>query len=441
MKLTFNPWTIIAIFAVVFLVPGCQTTGSDSNNPAEIEVIKSTSERNTSPTLVEGDLDQLVFDNTVFTFNFYHEVKEELENLIFSTHSISVALAMTWAGARNSTETQMSQALQFNLPQLRLHPTFNALDLALNSRGEGGSGSSGSGFRLNIVNALWGQRDYYFLEDFLDVLAINYDAGMRILDFKADPEACRHTINDWVAQQTENRIENLLPEQSITGDTRLVLTNAIYFIAAWAIPFDEVLTEDGEFYLLDGDSVSVPMMTLSEGCGELGETTAGAVFDGYQAVELPYQGEELSMVLLVPDRGRFLEIEQRLDAEMIRSTVQALGNRTVYLVMPKFNYESTFRLKDTLSAMGMPEAFTFQADFSGMTGGKDLFIGNVYHKAFISVDEAGTEAAAASAVVMFEGGFTLPPMSVSIDRPFIYFIRDIETGAILFLGRVLNPQI
>lgn len=424
---------------MVLFLSGCKDPMNNKNQPTDGNLIKSSLERDTSPTLAEGELNRLVTDNTTFALNFYHQVKGTAGNLLFSPHSISTALAMTYAGALGNTETQMARALQFNLSQDRLHPAFNALDLALNSRGKNGTEGNGTSFRLNIVNATWGQKGYSFLSDFLDVLALNYGAGMRVLDFSSNPDAARITINDWVAKQTEDRIKDLLPDGSVTQDTRLVLTNAIYFFASWAIPFDKTLTTNGAFYLLDGTTVSAPMMTLSPGSGEKGEKTAGAVFDGYLAVELPYVDDELSMVLLVPDQGRFFEVEQAINTAMIQAVFDSLGHRTVNLVMPKFGYESTFLLKDTLTAMGMPEAFDDRADFSGMTGARGLCIGDVYHNAFITVDEAGTEAAAATAVTVYITSIELPPMSVAIDRPFIYFIRDIETGAILFMGRVLNP--
>ncbi|MBA7560762.1 hypothetical protein ES708_02393 [subsurface metagenome] len=338
---------------------------------------------------------------------------------------------MTYGGARGETEEQMANALRFSLPQNQLHPAFNALVLELDSRGEGAEGKDDEGFRLNIVNAIWGQRDYEFLNDFLDLLAVNYGAGLRVLDFIGATEESRVTINDWVSDQTEGRIEDLIPAGLISPLTRLVLTNAIYFNAAWEYPFEEDMTEDGVFYRLDGGEVTVPMMRQTESFGY-------AEGDGYQAVELPYDGGELSMVILLPVSGRFETFEETLDAAQVDGIIGSLENRQVSLTMPKFEFDSSFSLRDTLSAMGMPVAFSMSADFSGMTVNPELFIAEVVHKAFVSVDEAGTEAAAATAVVM---ELTAMPdtVEVSIDRPFIFLIRDIETGAILFVGRTLDP--
>ncbi|MFP3880653.1 MAG: serpin family protein, partial [Dehalococcoidia bacterium] len=232
--------------------------------------------------------------------------------------------------------------------------------------------------------------------------------------------------------ETEERIEDLIPQGAIDAATRLVLTNAIYFNAAWQSSFNEDLTKDGAFYLLDGEQVTVPMMKQTESFGY----TEG---EGCQAVELRYDGGELSMVILLPEPGNFEDFEESLQAQEIDDIIDELHSAQVTLTMPKFEFESKFSLKDTLSEMGMPVAFSGGADFSGMTGAPDLFIDEVLHKAFVSVDEAGTEAAAATAVIMKESAMPAQQVDVTIDRPFIFLIRDIETEAVLFLGHVLNP--
>jgi serpin B len=338
---------------------------------------------------------------------------------------------MTYAGARGETAQQMADTLHFILEQ-ELHPAFNWLDAELARRGEGAKGKDGEGFRLNIVNAIWGQKDYEFLSAFLDVLAENYGAGLRILDFITETEKSRLAINDWVSDQTEGRIEDLIPPGAIGALTRLVLTNAIYFNAAWEYPFDEDMTADGPFYLLDGGQVTVPMMKQTESFGY----TEG---EGYQAIELPYDGGELSMVVLLPKSGQFQAFEETLNAQQVDAIISGLQATQVGLTMPQFEFDSEFSLKDTLADMGMPIAFTGGADFSGMTGNRELAISDVVHKAFVAVDEAGTEAAAATAVIMRLTALPDPPVEVTIDRPFIFLIRDIDTGTILFLGRVINP--
>jgi serpin B len=421
---------LITVLVIVLLLPVIASV--QFAQPAAGEVLKSDQDRITSPDINLSDEALLVEGNSAFAFELYQALKGEEGNLFYSPYSISLALAMTYAGAHAETAEQMADTLNFLLEQERLHPTFNWLDAELASRGEGAEGKDGEGFRLNVVNAIWGQKDYEFLSDFLDVLAENYGAGLRILDFINETEQSRVAINDWVSNQTEGRIEDLIPQGAIDALTRLVLTNAIYFNAAWDDPFDEDVTADGPFYLLDGGQVIVPMMKQTESFGY----TEG---DGYQAVELQYDGGELSMVILLPEAGNFQAFEEGLQAQKISDIISSLQSTRVALTMPQFEFDSEFSLKDTLAGMGMPIAFSDSADFSGMTGNPELFISEVVHKAFVAVDEAGTEAAAATAVIMRLTAAPEQQAEVTIDHPFIFLIRDIETGAILFVGRVMNP--
>jgi len=417
--------SVLIVLLLVLPVIAC-------SQPAPGELLKSDKARITSPDVNSSEQALLVEGNSAFAFEVYQALREEEGNLFYSPHSISVALAMTYAGARNQTAEQMADTLQFMLEQDRLHPAFNWLDAELASRGEGAQGKDGEGFRLNIVNAIWGQKDYEFLSDFLDVLAENYGTGLRILDFITETEASRLAINQWVSDQTEGRIKDLIPQGAIDALTRLVLTNAIYFNAAWEDPFDEDMTADSPFYLLDGGQVSVPMMKQTEAFGY----TEG---DGYQAVKLLYDGNELSMVILLPASGNFEAFEEGLQAQQVCDIISGLQLTGVTLTMPRFEFDSEFSLNDTLADMGMPIAFSGEADFSGMTGNRNLFISDVIHKAFVAVDEAGTEATAATAVIMPESGPPEPTVELTIDHPFIFLIRDIQTGAVLFVGRVLNP--
>jgi len=402
--------------------------------PVSSEVLQSDKQRVTSPVATQAGLATLVDGNSAFTFDLYQALRETDGNLFYSPYSISLALAMTYAGARGETEEQMANTLRFVLPQNQLHQAFNSLDLELGRRGQGAKGKDDEGFRLHIVNAIWGQKDFEFLPEFLDLLAENYGAGLRILDFMKAPEQSRITINKWVSDQTEERIKDLIPQGAIDELTRLVLTNAIYFNAAWQYSFEEDATFNGAFHLLNGDKITVPMMRQTESFGY----TEG---DSYQVVELPYDGRELSMLVLLPQTDQFELFEESLNAQRVDDIVKNLNTREVVLTMPKFEFESSFSLKKTLTAMGMPVAFSASADFSGMTGNPDLSIGEVLHKAFVSVDEAGTEAAAATAVIMELTAMPGEPVEVTIDRPFIFLIRDIESGTILFVGRVVNPGV
>ena len=397
-----------------------------------------------APAATDAEIADLVRGSNTFAFDLYQSLRGEDGNLFYSPYSISLALSMTYAGASGETERQMADTLQLLLSQEDLHPTFNALDLDLASRGEGAEGKDDEGFKLNITNAVWGQVDYEFLESFLDVLAESYGAGVGPMDFRAAPERSRVTINDWVADQTEDRIKNLIPQGAIGKSTRMVLTNAIYFNAAWYYPFEEDPTFRKPFHLLDGGETVVPMMRQLSGFGY-------AKGDGYQAVDLLYDGGEMSMTILLPYEGRFGEFEESLDADVVSRILEGVHSERVVLTMPKFEFESQFGLAETLKKMGMSNAFDDEAsDFSGMDGqsciGEDdpcLYIEDVIHKAFVLVDEEGTEAAAATAVIMAvpeSAGPPPEPIRVTVDRPFVFLIRDRGTDAILFVGRVLDPR-
>ena len=408
------------------------STDTPATEETQSNEVRSEKTRVTVPLATDSELTDLVRGNNDFAFNLYQKLREgESGNLFYSPYSISLALAMTYAGAKSETERQMSNALHFILSQDKLHPAFNALDLQLASRGEGSSGQDGKGFRLNIANAIWGQQGYAFLQGFLDKLAENYGAGMRIANFIEAPENSRVAINDWVAHKTEDKIKDLIPSGAIDELTRLVLTNAIYFNAAWLHPFDARTTAEGDFHLLNGSGIKAPMMRQTESFGYARGT-------GYQAVELLYDGGEISMVILLPDKGNFDPFEKSLNAELASQISKGLRRERIELTMPSFEFEAQFKLGETLEKMGMSDAFDQQlADFSGMDGTKDLSISDVFHKAFVLVNENGTEAAAATGVVI---GVTSLPPRVTVDRPFIFLIRDIATNTTLFVGRVMDPR-
>jgi serpin B len=402
--------------------------------PAQAGELRSDLERESSPSVGSSDLEALVAGNTAFALDLYHELSGKYDNLFYSPYSISLALAMTYGGARSDTELEMAETLHFDLSQARLHAAFNALDLELESRGEPIEMPDGEqeGFKINIANSIWGQVDYTFLEEYLDLLALNYGAGMRLVDYVAAAEQARQEINAWVSDETEGRIEDLIPEGAVDQMTRLVLANAIYFNAAWMHPFNEEATTDAAFTLLDGEQVTVPMMRQTESM----RYAEGA---GYQIVERAYVGGQMAMDIILPDEGQFEAIERAMDSEWLAAALAGLQGGQVSLSMPRFEFESQIGLSQVLMVMGMPTAFGSGADFSGMDGGRNLFISDVLHKAFVSVDEEGTEAAAATAVIMSLTAIMDPPIEVSIDRPFIFLIRDLQTGAVLFIGRVMDP--
>ena len=425
-------------------LPATATPGEVSTTPvpAALKALHSLKTRTMSPGATGPELADLTRGNTAFAFDLYRTLAQSDGDLFYSPHSVSLALAMTYAGARGETERQMAETLRFLLPQERLHLAFNALDLALASRGAGAAGQDDGGFRLNIANSVWGQKDHEFVAAFLDVLAEQYGSEVRRADFRRAPKESRVLINDWIADETEARINDLIPPGAIQPATRLVLANAIYFNAAWQLPFDERATASGPFHPLGGGYIEAPMMRQD---GRLGYTRG----DGYQAVELPYDGGEMAMAILLPDAGSFSEFEGLLNASMVDGVLEALETRRVLLTMPKFRVEASFNLAEVLKGMGMPNAFDEKAaEFSAMDGtsclaGDDgcLLITDVVHKAFVSVDEAGTEAAAATAVIAgTKAADPDGPVRLTVDRPFIFLVRDRATGAVLLVGRVSDLE-
>jgi serpin B len=359
-------------------------------------------------------------------------------NLVFSPASIVTALAMTYAGARGATAAEMAETLHFTLEGDALHQAFNSLDTALESRSWEGKNVEGKdeGVRVQTANSLWAQQDLPFEQLFLDTLAANYGAGVRLVDYTAAAEEARQAINGWVAGETNDKIPELIPQGALDALTRLVLVNAVYLDATWASQFSPDATADLPFTTLGGQTVTAPTMM---------QTTSYpyATGDGWQAVELPYLRDELAMLVIVPDQGRFAEVEGRLATGLVTEAVAGLSEGTeVSLALPKFEFRTQAGLSEALKALGMATAFDpSAADFSGMTTQARLFISDVIHEAYIAVDEEGTEAAAATAVIMRLSAAPVEIVELTIDRPFIFVLRDRETGAILFLGRVTDPTV
>jgi len=355
-------------------------------------------------------------------------------NLAVSPLSIRLALAMAYAGAEGDTAAQMAEVLGYDLPGDRLHAAFNALDLAIEDRTATlpGPGDTERHIEIAIANALWGQAGFPVEQGFLDALALNYGTGLRVLDFAAAAEQARQTINAWVAGETNERIPELLAPGVITRETLLVLTNTVYLLADWAFPFDSAATADGDFTRLGGSAVTVPFMHQSLNAGY-------AVGDGWQAVDLAYAGDEVAMLLVVPDEGRYVEAEAEA-ATLFQEARSSLVPGDVRLSLPRFEFRTQASLPEALRSLGMVDAFDGgRADFSGISSEGGLYISDVIHEVFVSVNEAGTEAAAATAVVMLRGA-TVAPVELSVDRPFLFWLYDRPTGSVLFMGRVLDPS-
>jgi len=401
---------------------------------APVNMAHSDLQRDLNPKAAVDDVSTLVEENNAFAFKLYQSLKSGEGNLAFSPYSISLALAMTYAGARNETESQMAEVFNFTLPQERLHPAFNKLDLTLLQESQPQS-NGGQPLQLDIANGVWAEQSFAFLQPFLDLLAHNYGSDLQLADFVNQPAAVRNEINQWVSDQTHEKVKDLIPQGAIDTLTRLVVVNAIYFKADWEDQFDPTDTKDESFHLVDGSTIRVKMMS---------ENINGVQFstgDGYKAVELNYLEKTAAMDILVPDEGKFNDFESQLDATKYNDILAGMQPKMLSLGLPKFSYTQNSDLGDHLSSLGMSDAFDpTLADFSGMSGGRDLFISKVQHQAFVAVDEKGTEAAAATSVIMQATSILLPGETLTIDRPFIFVIRDVASKQILFIGRVLNPN-
>jgi serpin B len=381
-----------------------------------------------------ADVPALVNANTEFAFRLYHVLAKESagKNLVFSPASISNALAMVDAGARGNTAAEIGGAMHFDaLPGERLHAAFNALEQELLAR-RMSTDKGRTPLELEQADSAWGQRGFPFLQSYLDALARYYGAGLRLADFERDAEAERERINAWVAEQTKGRIKELLPTGILDDLTRLVLVNAVTFSAQWRFPFAKQLTASAPFTRLDGSQVPVPMMHTAE------TSFDGEQGDDFVAARLSYAGGA-SMLVIVPDAGRFAEVEQRVGPAFVDFVLARL-RPGAQVSIPKLDVRSHASVKDALGALGIHDAFNgSRADFSGIDGRRDLVVSDVVHEAMMHVDEDGTKAAGATAAIVATTSAHLPPVVVNADRPFLYLIRDDATGAILFAGRVLDP--
>ena len=363
--------------------------------------------------------------NNTFGFELFQKIirQQEGKNVFISPYSISTALAMTWSGARGKTAEEMAGTLHFDVFGENIHPLFHRLKESI-------AQSDGEGCRLNVADALWGQEGYGFRKEFLDRIEKYYSGGFNTVDFIGDTDKAATRINQWASENTAGKIKDLISGDDIDMDTRLVLTNAIYFKGDWTFEFDKKMTRKKPFYVTPEKPVEAEMMFNEE------DYRYGEPDDGLQVLELPYKGDDLSMVVLLPKH--LPDLEKALNPDHLNNWLAGLQPEKVKVYLPRFKFQTRYYLGDYLKSMGIVEAFSDRADFSGMTGSKDLYIGKVIHQADIEVNEKGTEAAAATAVVMT---WKSVPMTVTFnaDRPFLFLIRHKPTNSILFMGRVMNP--
>jgi serpin B len=370
------------------------------------------------------EIASVVNANNQFAFDLYSRYSSKDGNIFFSPYSITSALAMTYEGARGQTATEMEKVLHFQDETGSRRVAIASIYDDLNAKDKP--------FALKTSNALWVEKTFTLLPDYISTVANYYGGLANNLDFRNNPEASRVKINTWVADQTNNLIQNLIPQGLIRNDTSLVLTNAIYFKGLWDTPFKPEKTQKEDFSVNPNKVIKTDMMSISGKAFPYMET------EKTQILTLPYKGKELSMTFVLPKKGYDLfQIEQTL------TSITHGGSSKVDIFIPKFKLQTEYLLKENLETLGMPTAFSSVADFSGMTGKNDLCIGEVIHKAFVEVDEAGTKAAAATAVIMMPTsagpGSWHPTPVFRADHPFIFFIENNKTGEILFMGRVNNP--
>ncbi len=379
------------------------------------------------------DISSVVDANNQFGLDYYSKLKDkDSGNIFISPFSISGALAMTYEGAKGQTAEEMRSVFYFpeddNLRRTEYAAIFNELN-----KGD-------KKYKLSTANALWAQEDYQFLKDYFDSVEKYYGGKATNLDFKKDPDGSRITINNWVEDQTNDKIKNLIPSGVINALTRLVLTNAIYFKGEWVRQFNEKDTKEEDFRISKNNTIKAPMMQRTDEEAKFNYTEN----DKLQILETPYSGEELSMLILLPKNDDLATIESLLSTKKLSEWKKDLENQRVKIFIPKFKFETKYFMADDLKSMGMPTAFKWPgADFSGMDGTKDLYIGEVIHQAFVEVNEEGTEAAAATAVVVKVVGIQKAPEIpvFRADHPFIFLIQENTTGNILFMGRVVNPTL
>lgn len=366
--------------------------------------------------------------NNRFALDMYHELAKEPGNVFFSPWSLTSALAMTAEGARGNTAEEIASILHFTGNDTVRRQSFSALNQRFNARA--------SGYSLSSANALWVDADFPVRGEYVGLVNNYYHAKASNLDFKGAGEQSRRAINTWVEENTNGMITDLIDPGSINFLTRLVLSNAVYFNGNWTVAFDRSLTRDEHFFKADGRVVRIPMMRQTGGDAVFGYLET----EEMQMLRMQYTGGNISMILILP-RGNATDALESLSAEEIEQWRGALQERRVYIFIPRFKIKTDYPLNDALTNLGMPTAFSEMSDFSGIVVGRELFISEVRHGAYVDVNELGTEVAAATEVCVAESANPNEPEPpvFRADRSFIFLIEDRETGCILFLGRFSDP--
>ncbi len=373
------------------------------------------------------NFNETVNGNNQFAFDLYEKLNDKEENVFFSPYSISSALAMTYTGAENITKQEMKQVMYYLDDKESLAKSFGKLNDHIEA-------ATQKGVQLNIANSLWCQQNYNFMDKFISINDSYYKAGIKKVDFKNNHPQVRKNINKWVEDKTNNKIKNLIKKNMLDPLTRLVLVNAIYFNGKWEHPFKEEKTKEDTFFIYSECTTKADFMNQTVSLRYYKDDLA-------KVIEIPYEGNEISMMVLLPHkRYGMKELEQKLNYELFQKYIRSLYKTKVKLSLPKFKFSADYDLNDPLKNLGMKTAFQKDADFSGITGKKDLFISEVVHKSFVDVNEKGTEAAAATGVVMRKSSAIMKSASFDADHPFIFLIKDNKSGSILFMGRMMNPN-
>ena len=405
----------------VLLLAGCNSSSPTEEN---LSILSSSLTRNLAPKANNNELQALAENNNKFAFTIFDKLyKNEKGNIFFSPYSISEALAIVYAGAKGDTKTEIASVFNFNTDDDNLHESFNALDLHLKSEDEN--------YIFNPNNAIWIQKNYPILEGYLNTIKVNYGANIKVLDFVNKTEESRVIINKWVKKETNQRITEIIPEGGVNQATPIVITNTVYFAGEWLKKFDKSYTKNDTFTAEDGFSKQTPFMKQYDWNYKYLQESY------YQAIELPYKGEKSSMLIVLPDENEYINTIDNI--ESIYQNIKDMSYSNIILKMPKFEFSTPlYDIKEYLKTLGMIAPFYGSADFSNMTSDNSLFIGSISHKAFIMIDEEGTEAAAATVVVDINISLPDNVITFDINRGFIIFIKDDNTNQILFIGTIVD---